>query len=63
VRRGWVTLTPRAQPDPPATRTYDAFFNIYKALYPALKNSMHDLHTQAEISRERNGLVETHQEP
>ncbi len=63
VRRGWVTLTPRAQPDPPATRTYDAFFNIYKALYPALKNSMHDLHTQAEISRERNGPVETHQEP
>jgi xylulokinase len=63
VRRGWVTLTPRAKPDPPATRTYDAFFNIYKALYPALKNSMHDLHTQAAISRERNGSLKTHQDP
>lgn len=52
VRRGWVTLTPRAQPDPDAVRTYDAFFAIYKALYPALKNSMHALHAEAAAARE-----------
>jgi len=46
VRRGWVTLTPRATPHPAATERYDRAFASYKALYPALKATMHDLHEQ-----------------
>jgi sugar (pentulose or hexulose) kinase len=56
VRRGWVTLAPRARPNRAATRTYDAYFGIYKALYPALKNSMHGLHAQAAISSSRTSV-------
>jgi sugar (pentulose or hexulose) kinase len=51
VRKGWVTLIPRAKPNPCATQIYDRLFDTYKALYPALKNQMHDLHDQAASSR------------
>ncbi len=40
---GWVTLTPHAQPRPDARKVYDELFAIYRALYPALKDSMHGL--------------------
>ncbi len=33
----------RATPDPRAVATYDGMFTAYKALYPALKATMHDL--------------------
>ena len=46
VRRGWVTLAPRAAPQPAAIERYDRVFASYKALYPALKATMHDLHAQ-----------------
>lgn len=52
VRRGWVTLAPRAVPRPAATRVYDTLFETYKALYPALKATMHDLNDQVEASRD-----------
>jgi sugar (pentulose or hexulose) kinase len=51
VRRGWVTLIPRATPNSRASQTYDRLFEIYKALYPALKSQMHDLHDQAVDAR------------
>jgi xylulokinase len=44
VRRGWVTLAPRARPDAAAAAAYDRLFESYKALYPALTGTMHDLH-------------------
>jgi xylulokinase len=43
VRRGWVTLVPRAQPRPEAVAAYARIFPSYKALYPALKATMHAL--------------------
>jgi sugar (pentulose or hexulose) kinase len=46
VRRGWVTLVPRATPRPRAAGRYARLFASYKALYPALKPTMHDLHAQ-----------------
>jgi xylulokinase len=46
VRRGWVTLVPRATPRPRAAGRYAPLFASYKALYPALKQTMHDLHAQ-----------------
>ena len=52
VRRGWVTLAPRATPRPRATALYDRRFESYRALYPALKDIMHDLHAQGEASRD-----------
>ena len=52
VRRGWITLIPRAKPKARASQSYDRLFGIYKALYPALKKQMHDLHDQAASSRE-----------
>jgi len=55
VRRGWVTLVPRAKPRPRATRVYDRLFETYKALYPVLKATMHDLSDQAAASREPSG--------
>ncbi len=39
----WVTLVERAQPDPARKRRYDAVFDVYAALYPALKTQMHAL--------------------
>ena len=47
VRRGWVTVVPRAKPRAVSVAAYDTLFESYKALYPALKASMHDLHDQA----------------
>lgn len=52
VRRGWVTLVPRATPRPRATGIYDRLFETYKALYPVLKATMHDLSDQAAASRD-----------
>lgn len=43
VRRGWVTPVRRAMPDPAAHARYDALFEQYVALYPALKPVMHRL--------------------
>jgi sugar (pentulose or hexulose) kinase len=47
VRRGWVDVVPRATPSPASVAVYDELFESYKALYPALRISMHDLHDQA----------------
>jgi sugar (pentulose or hexulose) kinase len=41
--RGWVTLTPRAQPRPAARDAYERLFAIYIGLYPSLKKAMHSL--------------------
>ena len=49
--RGWVTLAARATPSPRATAVYDKLFESYKALYPALKATMHDLSSQAAAAR------------
>jgi xylulokinase len=57
VRRGWVTLVPRATPSPRATRIYDAYFDVYKKLYPALKSSMHDLNAHAVAARAARGAA------
>jgi xylulokinase len=46
VRRGWVTLAPRAEPRSEQTAAYDRMFASYKALYPALAPTMHDLNDQ-----------------
>lgn len=43
VRRGWVTLVPRAQPRAGQAAGYEAMFAAYKSLYPALRTTMHDL--------------------
>ncbi len=43
VRRGWVAPVERALPDPGARAAYDALFESYLALYPALKPVMHRL--------------------
>ncbi|MDQ6620357.1 MAG: FGGY-family carbohydrate kinase [Pseudomonadota bacterium] len=51
AQRGWVTLVPRATPRPQAVAMYDALFDAYKALYPALKKTMHDLHDEAAARR------------
>ncbi|RYB03319.1 FGGY-family carbohydrate kinase [Lichenibacterium ramalinae] len=40
---GWITLVPRAEPDPARKRRYDAVFAVYAALYPALRDQMHAL--------------------
>jgi ribulokinase len=55
LARGWVTLAPRATPSPPATAVYDTLFESYKALYPALKATMHDLSSQAAAARGSSG--------
>ena len=44
VRKGWVSLKPRASPRPEASVRYRKLFASYKALYPALKDVMHTLH-------------------
>jgi hypothetical protein len=41
-----VTLVPRAMPQRAAVDRYERAFASYKALYPALKGTMHDLHEQ-----------------
>jgi xylulokinase len=52
VRRGWVTLAPRAMPAKDAVTRYDAMFGVYKSLYPALAASMHRL-TEVREAAER----------
>ena len=51
VHRGWVTLVARATPQPRAVQAYNRIFAVYKALYPALKTSMHALHDLAAEAR------------
>jgi len=46
VRRGWVTLAPRATPSADAAAIYDETFGSYRALYPALRPTMHQLYDQ-----------------
>ena len=41
--RGWVTLRERAHPDAARREVYARQFDVYKGLYPALKDSMHRL--------------------
>lgn len=41
--QGWATLTPAASPQPQRRAVYDACFEVYRGLYPALKASMHGL--------------------
>lgn len=43
ARKGWVTLRPRAEPGGAARASYDYAFSVYAGLYPALKESMHQL--------------------
>jgi len=43
--QGWVTLAPRAQPDPAVWEAYNRLFAVYVDLYPALKETMHRLRT------------------
>ena len=42
-RDGWISLIERASPDPARKARYDAVFEIYAGLYPALRESMHAL--------------------
>lgn len=46
VRRGWVTLVPRATPDAATAERYAGAFATYKTLYPTLRATMHDLDAQ-----------------
>jgi ribulokinase len=39
----WVTLVPRAFPNPDTRHVYDQRYAVFKDLYPALKSSMHKL--------------------
>jgi sugar (pentulose or hexulose) kinase len=40
---GWVTLVERARPEPAAQAVYRERFDIYKSLYPVLRDAMHRL--------------------
>jgi len=53
VRDGWVTLIVRAEPRAEAARRYDELFHCYTSAYPALRDTMHDLHDQATAYRLR----------
>ena len=57
VRRGWVTLVPRATPRPRAGVAYARLFESYKALYPALKATMHDLDGQRALRESASSSV------
>lgn len=43
VARGWVTFESRATPRHDAMQAYDRGFDVYKSLYPALRDAMHAL--------------------
>ena len=43
AERGWVTLVERARPEPRAQAVYRERFEIYKSLYPALRDAMQRL--------------------
>jgi ribulokinase len=43
VKKGWVVPVQRALPNPKAHKIYNALFQQYVALYPALKATMHSL--------------------
>ncbi|MEP7207339.1 MAG: FGGY-family carbohydrate kinase [Casimicrobiaceae bacterium] len=60
VGKGWVNLVPRARPQAASVTVYDARFETYKAVYPALKASMHDLHDQAASQRMRADTTARH---
>jgi len=46
ARQGWVSLRERARPEPARSNIYARQFEVYKALYPALKASMHRLRNE-----------------
>ncbi len=50
--KGWVTLRPHCRPREAAGRIYDGMFDVYKGLYPALKDGMHKLHAVARTARQ-----------
>jgi hypothetical protein len=52
-----VTLAPRATPRPRATAAYARLFASYKALYPALESTMHDLHAQRAVRESESSPV------
>ena len=39
----WITLVERATPEAAHKQRYDAVFEVYASLYPALKTQMHAL--------------------
>ena len=41
--QGWVTLRERARPRAEVRATYDRLFDVYRSLYPALRDGMHQL--------------------
>jgi ribulokinase len=45
AEKGWVTLKPRAEPRAAARSAYDRVFEVYAGLYPALRDSMHQLYS------------------
>lgn len=44
--RGWVTLREHARPEPSRRAVYARQFEVYKGLYPALRESMHQLRAE-----------------
>ena len=46
ARQGWVSLRERARPELARSNIYARQFEVYKALYPALKASMHRLRNE-----------------
>lgn len=44
--RGWVTLREHARPDPSRRAVYARQFEVYKGLYPVLRESMHQLRAE-----------------
>jgi sugar (pentulose or hexulose) kinase len=49
AQAGWVTLLPRAIPDTVARGVYDRRYTIFTGLYPALRESMHQLRNMPEL--------------
>jgi sugar (pentulose or hexulose) kinase len=43
AQQGWVTLVPRAEPEPVARAAYEHAYGVYRDLYPVLKPVMHRL--------------------
>lgn len=48
AEKGWVTLVPRAAPDPTVSAIYSKLYALYVDLYPVLKPIMHRLQSELE---------------
>ncbi|MBS7699562.1 MULTISPECIES: FGGY-family carbohydrate kinase [unclassified Chelatococcus] len=46
---GWVRLAPSAEPREREQHIYNACFEVYRSLYPALKDGMHRLRAMTEV--------------